>query len=784
MTNNNKLKCYKDFRGLDLASDQSLSSSVRSPFMVNMYKDYASSLGKAIETIVGFRKRVAFDENIAGDLHDFYFFTKNTQSGSECYPILHKGSSLYLWNNFPNDKNLKVDLECDVVSGEISLGFTVSSVTKVEIDGESVIFSISQDKSKVFVDQTINLKKAKVSLIKSAFSNAELLYSGVAQKKLNYFTYGDRLYILDGSKYLTYDGVTVSQVTPYIPTTRTGITSSGMGVELDFRNMLSDYFYNEISANESDVTYYLSENNLDEITSVTVYGEQVSNYTANLTEGSVTFSSAPQAPIEKGYDDGYCGIKVLCKKSLTGEKGKVLKMTISDLFDGRVFLSGNGEYSSAIVYSALDDMSYFPIVNYIFIESRAIESLLAISNDLFAIAKEGEKSGIYQLTAYDTGISLNPTAYAVKALSTSVGCVNNAINFLDCPTFLSKSGLRAVASPNLKSERNIEKRSSLIAPALIDLENKDPILFSFDGYIAIYFDGKMFLGDSRQNYRNEQGEYEFEWYEINEIGSYKNQYHRYVFADTVPSYLSIELLAEKEMIGNTANSPKDDGNSEREILHKGITVDGEIKKYDTVVYSYLVPTDIVDGEINYQTIEKEYLVEEKEDFIGGVFEKANFITSFSGNIYFCNSEGLFSFNFDKKKEGYQKENYSFNNRIIFSGISTIMDNVGYPDLRKSTLPKSLVVKCKTMENSGAKIKVRTDKRSFKQYGIINSGYFNFDKVDFDNTSFNTSDQQVYLFNEKEKGWLEKQICIYSDKYQTPFSVYYITYRFMVKGKVK
>lgn len=783
MKNNQKLKCYKDFRGLDLASDPVLIDPHRAPYMINMYKDYSSQGGKALETIVGFRNRMNFDLFFENEISiiDFYFFTKNDGENEVVYPIIHYGNKLILWDNFPLDKNKEEFLEKTVLAGEIDIE-KVDLVKEITILGESIPFSTNIDNTKIYIDSDIDNVLAKIKVVKNTIKEEDTLYEGVSQNKLNYFTYGERLYIIDGNKYLSYDGEVLSEVVPYIPTTRIGITANSIGEELDFRNMISSYFYNTITADGESTTFYLSEKELEEVAEVSVYGNVVSNYSCNLINGSITFSEPPQNPIVAGYNEGYSGIKVLCKKDLE-ESGKVLKMRDSEIYDGRVFLTDNQENGTLIVYSALDNMSYFPIVNYIHIENVQLKSILAISKDLFVLAKDGGKTGIYLLTEQSTGILLNPSIYTVKGISSTKGCITNAVNFCDCPTFLGKRELNVVTSQNLKMERNIEKRSTLIAPALNKIEEREPILFTFDGYIAIYFDGDLFLGDSRQNYINEQGEREFEWYKIGKVGRYKNQYKRYTYDNTIYDFLE-NYLPKKEIVGKTANEPTELGISQNEIIEREIIANGKIYKYKVAVVKIMVAEDFINGEIVYSEKIDEYLVKEEEDYIGGTFEKASYITSFDGNIYFCNKGGVYSFNFDKKGLGFMKENYSFDNRTIVSGVATAMDNLNYPDLKKRTIPKSLVIKCKTMPNSTIKVLVRTNKTSFTEYGSFLSGYFDFNKINFNNLTFNTSDQQVFVVDEREKGWLEKQLYLTSDRYQSPFSVYYVTYRYEILGKVK
>ena len=38
--------------------------------------------------------------------------------------------------------------------------------------------------------------------------------------------------------------------------------------------------------------------------------------------------------------------------------------------------------------------------------------------------------------------------------------------------------------------------------------------------------------------------------------------------------------------------------------------------------------------------------------------------------------------------------------------------------------------------------------------------------------------------EKEKRWIEKQVILSTEKYASPISVYSISYRYTIKGKIK
>ena len=182
-----------------------------------------------------------------------------------------------------------------------------------------------------------------------------------------------------------------------------------------------------------------------------------------------------------------------------------------------------------------------------------------------------------------------------------------------------------------------------------------------------------------------------------------------------------------------------------------------------------------------------FLCESRGNFTGGVFRKATVLCSMSDNLFFgCENGVVCSFNFDQRDENGElpPQAYHFDNRTIFCGCATLMDNCQIPHLTKSTIKRSTVIKTKSFKNSAAKVKVRTNKKPYEQIARINSSLFSFNDVDFSDFSFITSDQSLFAIKEKEKQWVEKQYYIFSDEYMKPFSLYYISYRYRVAGRFK
>ena len=180
------------------------------------------------------------------------------------------------------------------------------------------------------------------------------------------------------------------------------------------------------------------------------------------------------------------------------------------------------------------------------------------------------------------------------------------------------------------------------------------------------------------------------------------------------------------------------------------------------------------------------LCEERGSYTGGVFHPASSIVNIGGNLYFGTDCGVVcAFNFDKREADgmLAAQWYSFDERTIYSGCATRMDNCDIPHLAKSTIKKSTVLKTKALRSSAAKIKIRTNKNSYKQIARINTREFSFDSIDFSDFSFSSS-ESIHSIKEKEKHWVEKQHFIYTDEYQKPLALQYIAFRYKIAGRVK
>lgn len=816
-------KYYGDFRGVDFSNDHTQVNEQRFAYAVNVYKDYQSGEGQAIETIPGFRHLLNKRNDQIYGIHSLI-----TQSGKRKV-LIHAGSGLYEWVGYPGSVdtfsiyNVKIDSgmpnEYDetLIDYIIELPFVPISFRVLRQNGQKIQEGlITQDNNKLTISSsellpgevlcvkysTAYLEKAYLEKYNSEKGEPEEVELEMNNHKSTSFIFNNKLYILDGKNFIIYDGEAVKDVSEaaYVPTTYIGRLPSGGGKEYEQANFASPYFKNTFVADGESKEYQLSEGDIDGISAITVHGESIDTETVSvdLTTGVITFAEAPSTPESAGYPEGEATVEIEVEKARGIEN--ITGCTISTIFDNRVFLSGNPAYPNHIFWCGINnktgyvDPTYWGLVNFQQdgVDNAPITGMIPIANTLAVLKSDTQQDGsVFYHTRQETSKDAVPVVYPSARSSNGIGCLGACANFLDDPVYISRLGLVSA-----RNSRAIEHRSSLIDGKLVSLDLKNAVMEEWNGYLVLLVDGKIFLADSRQRYTHPSGVKQYEWYYLEDIGCYDGQYLEYRYSE----YLYEELIGKTitdngtdyqlelanavynentgdydDLRGQTVNPSNEDGSSNLNVhsSYVGVVIDG-IEQSVKVYYI------IKDG--------KALSCDTKENYIGGTFKKANYIKVIDDNLFFGTENGdVCMFNFDKRdrKTGMIDPHwYSFNGRTIFSGCATKMDCCGIPHLTKNTVKKSTVIKTKSFRDSAAKIKVRTNKKPYNQIARINNSVFSFDSIDFENLTFNTEDKTLFAIKEKEKQWVEKQYFIYTDEFRKPFALYYISYRYTIIGRLK
>ena len=130
--------------------------------------------------------------------------------------------------------------------------------------------------------------------------------------------------------------------------------------------------------------------------------------------------------------------------------------------------------------------------------------------------------------------------------------------------------------------------------------------------------------------------------------------------------------------------------------------------------------------------------------------------------------------------------YSHAGHPVRYALKTARDNCGIPHLEKDTTNRSLTVKCHGGRTGGGKITVEvgTDGEGWREVVTFPGTELCFADIDFASMTMATDESFTAPIGERRRGWIEKQISIYTDAFCAPFGIYSIAYRFTVRGRVR
>ena len=457
----------------------------------------------------------------------------------------------------------------------------------------------------------------------------------------------------------------------------------------------------------------------------------------------------------------------------------IYDMTVAEMFDGRVFLSGNPKIPNTIFYSArtrsgIENPLYFGTVSYMNdgVGRYSVKSMLAVRDSL-AVFKDGDDGtgSIFYHSPHETGDPFLPKIYPVQYIHSGIVADGGSISFFDDPVFLTRAGLYGLDQKAINYERSVSARSHNVNYDLLKRDISGASLTEWQGYLVVGVGDTAYLADSRSRFRHSAGSTEYDWFVLSGLGGWKNSTRVYRYDSYAPEGYKVGSAG--EVADGTIYSVELDGN--------------------------MIWYTEKDGE--------RYTVYPTEEMRGGDFYPATVYLG-DGNLLFFGDESgaLFVFNNDKRgvppkrlssmadfdAEEYHArmgrdihpDFYAFDNHAPRYAIKTSFDNCDIPHLTKSTIKHSLVIKCKAYTKSELLVVVGTDKGSYTEVARFPSLELSFGELCFEAMCFSPLEYSNVPVAEKEKNWVEKQITIFSEAYASPIGIYSIAYRYTVKGRIK
>lgn len=336
-----------------------------------------------------------------------------------------------------------------------------------------------------------------------------LIYGGCNGRPSAFFSFGEVWYFLDGIQYLR-NGVEAVETEAYVPTTTIGRRPAGGGEAFQDINYLTGERINTFLADGTSKDFFLDAQNIDSGYKpiVKVNDAIVTNFSVDYAKGKITFTTAPAAPKTDGQDN----VSIRFCKVVDGYADVIRKCTICQVFDGRVFFSGNPDYPSTVYHCALENPAYFSDQDYYTegLDRARIRSLVAGNNALWVFRERSDENTtiFYHNPVNDEDYGkIYPSVHS----SISTGCKGRAINFNDDIVFFSDRGMEGI-SGDITTEQAVAHRSTLVDSRLLSEDGYEDMVFAeWEGYLLVFIGNKVYLADSRGLFQN-GNHYEYEWF--------------------------------------------------------------------------------------------------------------------------------------------------------------------------------------------------------------------------------------------------------------------------------
>ena len=301
------------------------------------------------------------------------------------------------------------------------------------------------------------------------------LIGSVGDYDTTFFSFDGKVYILNGHKYYSYDGTTLSEVEGYTPLVYVNTPPAGGGTEYDQINLLSSKKHMTFNADGVADTYQLAEKGIDSVDKVIVNGTEVAStgYSVNTTNGTVTFTTIPTSGMDNV--DIYWGKNNNTRSFIEG-------MTAGIVYGGdvdtKVFLYGNSSEPNRIRYSGTANgapsVEYCPATYQVDVgpSNFAVTDCTRQYDRLLVTTNKPE--------AYTIGIDLiNVNGYETPSVVTlPLNEVHGNIAFAqgqvinNDPVTIENGQLIRWKSTSIRDERNMEVISDKIRDDLITLNLK------------------------------------------------------------------------------------------------------------------------------------------------------------------------------------------------------------------------------------------------------------------------------------------------------------------------
>ena len=455
--------------------------------------------------------------------------------------------------------------------------------------------------------------------------------------------------------------------------------------------------------------------------------------------------------------------------------------TVAQVFDGRIFLSGNPKAPGMIFFSGdkqrgADKGLYFGALDYLSAGSSSYKTrAMLAAQDTLAVFKggDGADGGIFYYKRIKLHDRVRTVGYEVSYVHNGIYADGDAIAFFDDLLFLSKKGLCGLDKNANGIGRNITCRSEKVNSRLLSEDISGIRMTSWCGYLVLAVGNRIYLADSRATYSEKSGR-GYEWFYLTDVGG---------SVDPTPIY-------------RFASIPYEDGYA---VYH---TPDAAVDGSRNV---YVIPhsADSALGLCYYTEIDgRKYHVYRTEEYSCDSLSPISAVASTEELLFFgTENGGLYLFNNDlisKIPEGVISANEEVTDLIgakelhpelySFAGVwpryslGTGNDDLGVPYMTKSAVFGSLVLTLCARGSAMLGVYNGNVLRADDKDAAV--GALNFYSLTFDNLTFETDVRKKRVFRLRERGFAERDMRVICDRPRSPIGIYSIAYRYRICGRIK
>lgn len=337
---------------------------------------------------------------------------------------------------------------------------------------------------------------------------------GMADARSRAVQFDGKLYLLDGTQYLVFDGTAVTSAADgaTVPTIIISRRPSGGGTTLQPLNLLSKQWTEQFLGTASDTVYQLTTAGLDS-TAVRCqvmaadgsWTEKTegTHFTVDRTLGRVTFAAAPGESPVTGVDN----VRITASKTRTGYADRINRCDIAATFGvngapDRIFVTGNPDFPNLDYYSQYNDPTFFGDTWYCQLgqDGAGVVGYTIIGNRLAAHKAAGDdgRNVIIREGALDS--SGNALFKTVNTLQGEGAVSKYAFASLGSePLFLTKLGVYAITTEELTGEKYSQQRGLYLSSAIqAETDLTDAYAFVWRDFYLLAVGGTVYALDGLQ----------------------------------------------------------------------------------------------------------------------------------------------------------------------------------------------------------------------------------------------------------------------------------------------